>query len=246
MKNIKKWGIIALFVLAAALPAFSQKITSINLVTEEWEDCTNADGSGLYFDIFRAVFEPEGIKVAYQFMPYARSVETVQAKKADAVVGTYKDEVEGAVYPKWHFSADDVSALTLKGGPVKIANEKSLQGKRVAWLRGYDYDDYIDQKMTVTVLDKRENAVNMLLRKRIDVFLDNPWDTTATIEEMKLDMKQFDLKVIKYLDLFLAFSGTEKGRALAKIWDKNIKKLIDSGKLKALFEEYDMASVYHF
>ena len=76
--------------------------------------------------------------------------------------------------------------------------------------------------------------------------LDNPWDTTATIEEMKLDMKQFDLKVIKYLDLFLAFSGTEKGRALAKIWDKNMKKLIDSGKLKALFEEYDMASVYHF
>jgi polar amino acid transport system substrate-binding protein len=200
----------------------------------------------LYFDIIRAVFEPEGVKVSRQLMPYARAVETVQTKKADAVVGTYADEVDGAVYPKWHFSADDVSALTLKGGAVKITGEKSLQGKRVAWLRGYDYDDYIEQKMTVTVLDKRDNAINMLLRKRIDVFLDNPADTTATIEEMKLDMAKFDLKVIKYLDLYLAFAGTDKGRALAKIWDKNFKKLLDSGKLKVMFKKYDMMSVYHF
>lgn len=238
--------VVLMVALAAGAPVFGQNITSISIVTEEWEDCTNADGSGLYFDIIRAVFEPEKIKVSFQLMPYARAVETVQGKKADAVVGTYADEVDGAVYPKWHFSADDVSALTLKGGPVKIADEKSLAGKRVAWLRGYDYGDYIDQKMTVTVLDKRDNAINMLLRKRIDVFLDNPWDTAATIEEMKLDMDKFDLKVIKYLDLYTAFAGTDKGRALARIWDRNFKKLLDSGKLKSLFEKYDMMDVYHF
>jgi len=86
----------------------------------------------------------------------------------------------------------------------------------------------------------------MLMRNRIDVFLDNPWDTTATLEEMGLELAQFDLRVIKYLDLYLAFADTEWGGELAKIWDKNFKKLLDSGKILELFEEYEMTDVYHF
>ena len=127
---MKRTAVLILLFLILGSLLFAQTGKTIKIVTEEWEKCTNADGSGLYFDIIRAVFEPEGVKVSLQLMPYARAVETFQAKKADAVVGTYADEVDDAVYPKWHFAADDVSTLILKGGTIKIVGEESLKGKR--------------------------------------------------------------------------------------------------------------------
>jgi polar amino acid transport system substrate-binding protein len=39
--------------------------TEIILASEEWANATNRDGTGLYWDIFRAVYEPVGIKTRF-------------------------------------------------------------------------------------------------------------------------------------------------------------------------------------
>ncbi|MFZ3203078.1 MAG: ABC transporter substrate-binding protein, partial [Pseudomonas sp.] len=44
----------------------------IRLASEVWQDHTNADGSGLAWDILRQVFEPEGIELVIQSVPYTR------------------------------------------------------------------------------------------------------------------------------------------------------------------------------
>ncbi|MEZ0199812.1 ABC transporter substrate-binding protein, partial [Pseudomonas qingdaonensis] len=42
----------------------------IHLVSEEWLDYTNADGTGVAWDVLRKVFEPAGVEVVTQSAPY--------------------------------------------------------------------------------------------------------------------------------------------------------------------------------
>lgn len=59
-------------VMAESLPR------QIHLVSEEWLDYTNADGTGVAWDVLRKVFEPAGVKVLTQSAPYSRAVGLVK------------------------------------------------------------------------------------------------------------------------------------------------------------------------
>jgi polar amino acid transport system substrate-binding protein len=61
----------------------------IRLASETWNDYTNADGSGLAWDVLREVFEPAGVKVKIRSVPYTRSVGLARRGEVDAWVGSY-------------------------------------------------------------------------------------------------------------------------------------------------------------
>lgn len=44
----------------------------VMLASEQWNDYTNKDGSGLAWDVLRQVFEPAGITVQTRSVPYTR------------------------------------------------------------------------------------------------------------------------------------------------------------------------------
>jgi len=118
MKNKTRFVrvVMAFWVMLVCCPglAYAEEVSDISVSSEEWEGATHPDGSGLYWDIIRLVYEPVGIKVNYSISSYARSVALVKQKRADAWVGSYLDEEDGVIYPKSHFDADDVSALFIK------------------------------------------------------------------------------------------------------------------------------------
>ncbi len=47
----------------------------IKIVSDSWHNLTMENGTGLYFDLIRKVFEPLGIKVKIEIVHYARSVK---------------------------------------------------------------------------------------------------------------------------------------------------------------------------
>ncbi len=238
---------IFLVLVLAAMPMFAQDISKISVVTEEWEDATNADGSGLYFEILRAVYEASGSSLDIQIMPYSRAVDTVVRRQADLVIGTYIDEVEGVVYPKWHFDSDIVSALYLKQRFPAFKGESDLAGKRVAWMRGYGYNDYIEVPMTMTEVDKRETALALLGRSRADFFLDAAADIDTMLADLPpAEAAKYAVQPIKYLRLFMSFADTPKGRKLAATWDRSFDALLKKGTIKALFEEWEFMDSYRF
>jgi len=104
------WFVFCSLLIYATTATAADKITFIRLVSEEWEGATNKDGTGFYWDIARAVYEPLDIKVQYQVAPYARGVSDVETGKADAWVGSYENEAEFAVYPVHALDADNVAA----------------------------------------------------------------------------------------------------------------------------------------
>lgn len=228
---------IVMLGLALAMPAAA--LDTIRISSEQWEYATEPDGEGMYWDIFRRVYEPAGIEVKARLVPYARSVrETMVTDKADAWVASYLDEVPDALYPEWHFDADFVSAAYHPGRVDQVNGESSLAGETVAWMRGYAYDDYLTVDVEETRVDDRQGGLRMVRNGRVDFFIDAAVDLNHGLEESGLDRSLATAPVLE-LPLYLGFADTERGRELLAIWDRRLPELLEDGTISRLYQEYE-------
>ena len=233
LKNLLLLSLVLLLVC----PAYGQDITSIDLVTDQWDDCTNADETGLYFDIVRAVYEPEGINVNIQFASYDESKEIVLGGKADALIGPYPGEMENVIYPSYHIFIDDITAVYPAG--TVWDGEETLQSGKCVWIKGYDYDKYLSSSVDFVEADSQEQAYEMLAKGEA-LFYIGPsimFDAHKT---------EFETSLIKMINVYICFADTEKGKVLSEIWDKNFKTLLDEGKIKELFDTYELTDFYQY
>ena len=216
-----------------------EKIHQLIVVSEELEELSQTDGSGLYFDLVRKIYEPLGIKVKFIISPYIRSVTSVKLKKADFWLGSYINEEDFAIYPRYAYDFDEVAALY---NPVLFPQFKditSLSGKNVAWIRGYNYDRHLPVKMIKHQRNNRRTAFLSLQAGRFDIFLDDFDDMFAEIENKNPDMQAYQVKKIAKLFLFPAFRGDERGEKLRKIWDTRMQEIQKNGEFSALFLSYE-------
>lgn len=207
-------------------------------VTDEWHDLTRKDGKGLYFDIVKAVFARQGVAVEYRIYPYARAVQRVKDHQADGWVASFMNEKSFPLYPHYHFDKNEQIILYKKAnqsGPVSIA---TLKNKRVAWLRDFGLDRFIQEPMRVTELDSLESAFQMLERERIDYFVGAKSDIEDHIKNSKQDMSSFGMGYALHLGLYMAFADTPRGAKLRDMWDVEMESFHKSDAFKALFKKY--------
>lgn len=232
------WVFIGLMLPLISLPplAVSEEKT-IYAVTENWEDYSNADGSGLYWDILHAIYEPEGFQLRTETFPYIRAAEMVNGGQADMLVGAYYGEQENLLYPEpaHAFDADRVIVLYPEEGDWSGID--TLSGKTVAWVRGYEYDQYLDVALKPHEVSTREQAIKMLKAGRIDYVLDAAAEIDALDAAMLAGLAR--APAMK-LGLYPAFQKSERGRELMAIYDQRFTDLKESGQLQALFEQHGM------
>lgn len=208
----------------------------VRLVSEQWLDYTNADGTGLAWDVLRKVFEPAGVEVLTQSAPYSRAVGLVKRGEADAWVGSYKEENSDNLYPRWHFDMDHIYALGLASKPTpSLANLGSL---RLAWVRGYDYQNYLPGiRGNFREIQRREGILPMLEYDRVDFYIDALTEVDSVLEQAS-EPARFRRTHIAELPLYLAFTHSEHGKALRDLFDARMEKLVRSGELKPIFEHW--------
>ncbi|MDD1780059.1 transporter substrate-binding domain-containing protein [Enterovibrio sp. ZSDZ35] len=211
----------------------------ITVISELWVDATEKDGSGLYFEIMRRVFEPLGYSVKTQTTTYSRSVKLVQSKKMDIFLGSYIDEQERVLYPKWHFDAEQVAAVYKPSVINSWQGEASLKGKTVAWIKGYDYDEYLETELNKREVKSRRQGLSLLASDRIDALLDAHDEILEELDEDNLESKNLAISIVKDLRLYPAFSDSPRGNELRRIYDKQFEKLLRTGEIKRLFDEYE-------
>ncbi len=135
----------------------------------------------------------------------------------------------------------------MKEKSIKWNGEATLKNSVLSWIRKYNYNEYLSIKpKRIEIVDKRDSGIKMMMKERVDFFIDNSYDMEATIEEMGLDRNLFEIKFIKFLNLYFCFVNDDKGKKLASMYDKNFKTLIQNGKIKKLYEEYEMLPNYNF
>lgn len=230
------WGLIFCINVSA------MEMNEISVQSEAWKHCSEPDGTGIFFDMLKLVYEPYRIGLKIKIVPYKRSIHNVKNEKIDLAVGAYPGEVANVIYPKWHFFVDDVSAVFLKSNPVTWQGEQSLGNKKVVWLLGYSYEKYIQPPMK-KVLEVNDQKMGFrLLESGYYDFYIGP----AVMIGPDLDPSKFQMEFIKWIKMYMIFQKTPRGKRLAGIWDLEFKKHIESGELKQLFKAYDMIKFYHY
>jgi len=214
---------------AEGLPA------EVRLASENWLDYTNADGTGLAWDVLRKVFEPAGVKVRVLSSPYTRAIGLVKRGEADAWVGSYHEENSDNLYPRWNFDSDHIYALGLASKPVPTKD--NIGQFRLSWVRGYDYQNYLPNVGYYREVQRRDGILPMLERERVDFYVDALTEVNY-VHAQAAHPEQFRSTHVAELPLYLAFGNTPEGKALSALFDKRMDELVPSGALKPIFEHW--------
>lgn len=216
--------------------ASSDVPASIRMASDVWVDRINPDGTGMSWDILRMVFEPAGVKLEMQIVPYTRSIGLVKRGEADAWVASYQNEVSGGVvYPSWHYDSDLISALSLATKPAP--DQAELRRSRLVWMRGYEYQRYIPGLTHYNELQRRSGILSMLDQGHADYYIDARPEVEQTLAGAT-DPGKYRVTDLLRLPLYIGFSDTPRGRALAKLFDQRMAELVEKDELRAVFERW--------
>ncbi|MEX5546205.1 transporter substrate-binding domain-containing protein [Pseudomonas pergaminensis] len=232
--DVRRWLLIVLCAFMAVAQA--QDVPGkIMLASEEWNDYTNKDGTGLAWDVMRQVFDPAGIKVQIRSVPYTRSVGLAQRGEVDGWVGSYRDEAEGVLYPHWNFDSDHIYALGLASTPAPTV--ATLGNYRLAWVRGYKYEEYLPNVHRFNQIERRDGILPMLEHARADFYIDALTEAKYVLSQAD-EPSKFALTPIAELPLYIGFADNERGRGLMAVFDQRMAALVKSGELKPIFERW--------
>jgi len=211
----------------------------IILASEEWANATNGDGTGLYWDIFRAVYEPVGIKTKFIIRSYKGSVSLVKKKKIDAAVGIYPEEIKGALFSKYPFVKDYVLVLFKKNKLNQWNGQETLRNKKVGWIKGYSYDDYLEVPVIKKEFNRRESILRRLDKDQLDFFMDTRNDVESVLNKGIIDVTRYTVETVLELERYLVFANNKKGQELKKIFDYRFPNLVKSGEIEKLFAKWN-------
>jgi polar amino acid transport system substrate-binding protein len=211
----------------------------IILASEEWANATNRDGTGLYWDIFRAVYEPVGFKTKFIIRSYKGSVSLVKKNKIDAAVGIYPEEIKGALFSKYPFVKDYVLVLFKKNKLNQWNGQETLRNKKVGWIKGYSYDDYLEVPVIKKEFNRRESILRRLDKDQLDFFMDTRNDVESVLSKGIIDVSRYTVETVLELERYLVFADNKKGQGFKKIFDYRFPHLVKSGEIEKLFAKWN-------
>jgi len=230
---MKKMVFILLVLVNVGLMAEEKK--EIVIATQSVPGAINRDGSGLYWDIVKMVYKPLGYSIVKKYTLHNEAAEMLRAGNADVLLGSYSNEKEFALYPKYYFDQDVIVAIVRDDAIEEWNGRKSLEGLKVGWIRGYSFDKYLGVQVEVNEFSNRNNGLKLLKNERLDAYIDENNEIKSYIDKGKLDMDLLLKKTILQLKLYPAFAKNEKGKLLSKIWDESMEKLIQTDKFRELY-----------
>jgi len=229
--------LILFFISTCVAFAEENEISTIDIVTPVWEGITNRDGTGLYFELLQMVYEPVGIEVTIEFVPWARAVKRVDSKSRDAMLGSYN--TVDAFFPRYPLDTEYSAVVYKKGSVEKWNGVNTIENKAVVWVRGYNYHKYLPVKVKYHEVNRSEQGWKMLILGRVDFFMNSLNAINRYVNRNKVDLTDYRIKIVLVKSLFVRFAKTEKSKKLIEIYDSRMKELIEKDSLRKLFEKWN-------
>ena len=239
---MKKFIFLVSFLLFCSiyLPAVAGNIPGeIIFASEERSKATNRDGTGLYWDIFRAVYGSMGIETKIIMQSLNGSVSLVKQHKADAAVEIYPDTIRGAVLSRYPFVKDYVLVLFKKDKFSQWDGQQTLKNKKVAWMKGYAFDEYLEVPVIKKEFYTREAILRRLDSDQIDFFMDTRNDVESVLNKGVIDVSRYTVETVLELERYLVFANNDKGKKLKKIFDFRFPYLVKTGEIERLYDKWN-------
>lgn len=219
------------------------KNKKLTVMTEEYKDLSERSGRGLYFEILNEIYKPYGIKVEHKIVPFVRAIKTLQGKTddVDMVLGGFPGALKNIHFPQWHYNIDIVSVL-FDSNKINWKGEDSMANMSVAMMRNYNLNQYLFTEIKLIEKNQRAATVKMVTKDRVDFFLDVKSETLKSLDNLRINTNsgKYKLEDLFQIRQYLCFRDDAKGHKLAEIFDNEFPRLIESGKLKEMFDKWQV------
>jgi len=234
----------ALLTGATANSRASMAGAPLNFVSEQVPALCESATLGLWPTLLHAVYLDSGYVPECALMPFRRGMSQLEQGQVDGLLAVYSAFIPQSFIPDWPVGIDDVSAFVRRDAH-DWTGEAALDGKRVGWIRGYDYDQFFTaQKMRPYEVNNKASGLSMLAAGRIDVYLDNRYLVTSADISVALSHWQgerpaegaFQVHNLREFPLFIAFHDRPAMREAAAVFDAVMTRLADDGRLESLIQ----------
>lgn len=206
-----------------------------------WAGFTGEDGQGLYHDLMRAVYEPQGKVVSHMEVPAKRGLVMVREGTVD-VYTCVSEPVAGLQLAAEPMYEGEYHAVFRKDATPRWDGPASMANRRVAWRLGYyaarDFPVPVQPSETYTGVEALERVV----RGGADFYVD---DLLLIRESMRnsrppLDESGLRIESVGFRQYFPAFSDSPRGRELRAMYEQGMRSLADQGRLAPIYEKWSL------
>lgn len=203
---------------------------------------------GYVVEFLREVFEPLGIAVDYQIMPWADSLKAVEAGEIDAVIGANEAEAAQLRIGREAIAEPQFSLFVRKDNPWRYQNIRSLADVKLGAVEGYSYWPSMDAYLKKTGAPKvhfysgeapAAAAITDLRAGKIDAFVES---VLVFVWELKSTGQKFSDYRTAYSEpaepLYVAFTRNKTGEDFAGQFDEGMKRLKASGRFEVILDKY--------
>ncbi|MGD9949156.1 MAG: substrate-binding periplasmic protein [Desulfobulbus sp.] len=217
----------------------------LRIATPERAGETNADGSGLYFDLLQAIYNPLDIDLCIEIVPHKRVVHMFHNQTIDASIAFYSEEIENQIGIHSYTSStyaigkERLVAIFKKSAFPKWSFPQTLKNRRVAWISGYGYDKEMTVPVDYQKITSSTQGWNLLKFGRIEVLLDRYSDALAAYSGLgDIDLDQYTFEIVGQQNLSIPFAKTKRGRSFKKLFDRRMEELWQNGEIAQIYQSW--------
>lgn len=180
-------SIRTLLLLLCLLPFSATAENVVTIRADNWYPMNGdpkAELPGYMIELASAIFKEHGYSVNYENMPWKRALSSVGSGKFDCVVGAYKEDAEGFLFPEESWGLDQADFFVKKGNPWRYDGLESLKDKKIGLIGGYAYADEFDKHVEankdsgqfqfLNADNALEQNIKKVLHDRIDATVESP------------------------------------------------------------------------
>jgi uncharacterized protein (TIGR02285 family) len=206
----------------------------------EWKGYTNADGTGVYFDLLRQTFPDDTFNIKID--SYNRTLANFHKNKLDIIVGVFREDIKQGVFPLWHLDIEAATTAFYDPTKIQLTHLSDLEDLTVSWLRGYKFNNFIPYVTSPYLVNTLETGFELVTKNRVNVFIDYPYNVPT-----KYQQTLASLEVMPSRHIYVAFQNNTSGLNLANQYDKMMPLLRDSGVLADVYSlDYALSQFEYF
>lgn len=231
--------------------------TEITIAGDNWcpINCGEDDvKQGFMIDVAKKALAHSDIKVNYIEVPWTRAVGLTRKGEIDAVVGAFKGDAPGFIFPKRPLLMISPNSLFAKNDTWQFQGLASFNKVTLGTIKGYDYGEQLnayinslaatDSNQLVQLYGNNavERSIQFLLRDRINVFVESAPVFWYHANNLGVSDKVKEIgSVSKPEACFIAFSPSKgNSQELANKLDIGIKLLLRDKQLKVIARKYGL------
>ncbi len=242
--------LVALLCCCLALPVWTAERISVR--ADEWFPVNgrpDAARPGFAIELLAQIFVAPEYELDYQLLGWQRALELVNTGATDCVIGAYKSEAPGLLFPRYPLAHDSNAFYVRTDSDWRYRGLDSIGRRAIAVIGEYDYGVELDRWIATRppnlhIAHGREplrQNLRMLLAGRVDAVLESELVMSATLADLGLSSQIINAGGVNgRMPFYFACRRGERGAAIIAHFEQGWQLLAQDGRLAAIYQRYQL------